>query len=45
MAELTCQFVRPDRLLYEGNFASLILSTIYGELGFWPGHDPEIFAL
>ena len=32
MAELTCQFVRPDRLVYEGNVASLILATIDGEL-------------
>ena len=45
MAELTCQFVRPDRLLYEGNVASLILATIDGELGVWPGHEPEIVAL
>ena len=45
MAELTCQFVRPDRLVYEGNVASLILATIDGELGVWPGHEPEIVAL
>ena len=45
MAELTCQFVRPDRLLYEGNVASLILATIDGELGVWPGHETEIVAL
>ena len=37
MAELSCQFVRPDRLLYEGPVASLILVTESGELGVWPG--------
>ena len=33
MADLTCQFVRPDRLLYEGPVASVILVTVSGELG------------
>ncbi len=45
MAELTCQFVRPDRLLYEGSVANLILVTYEGELGVWPGHAAEICAL
>ena len=45
MAELSCQFVRPDRLLYEGPVASLILVTESGELGVWPGHAAEICAL
>lgn len=45
MAELTCQFVRPDRLLYEGPVANLVLVTYAGELGVWPGHAPEIVAL
>ena len=45
MAELTCQFVRPDRLLYEGPVASLVLVTESGELGVWPGHAPEIVTL
>lgn len=45
MAELTCQFVRPDRLLFEGPVASLILVTMSGELGVWPGHASEICAL
>ena len=45
MADLTCQFVRPDRLLYEGPVASVILVTVSGELGVWPGHAPEICAL
>lgn len=45
MAELTCQFVRPDRLLFEGSVASLVLVTISGELGVWPGHAAEICAL
>ena len=45
MAEITCQFVRPDRLLYEGPIASLVLVTATGELGVWPGHSPEICAL
>lgn len=42
---ITCQFVRPDRLLYEGEVASLILATHTGELGVWPGHASEIVAL
>lgn len=45
MAELKCKFVRPDRLLYEGPVSSLILATVSGELGVWPGHAPEICAL
>ncbi len=45
MAEITCQIVRPDRLLHEGPIASLVLVTATGELGVWPGHSPEICAL
>ena len=45
MAELNCQFVRPDRLLFEGPVANLVLVTYAGELGVWPGHAPEIVAL
>ncbi|MBM6774703.1 ATP synthase F1 subunit epsilon [Olsenella profusa] len=45
MAQLNCQFVRPDRLLYEGPVANLVLVTYAGELGVWPGHAPEIVAL
>ena len=45
MAELNCQFVRPDGLLYEGAVANLVLVTYAGELGVWPGHAPEIVAL
>lgn len=45
MAELTCQFVRPDRLLYEGPVSSLILVSHSGELGVWPGHAAEICSL
>ena len=45
MATLTCQFVRPDRLLYEGEVAHVILVTHTGELGVWPLHAPEICAL
>ncbi len=44
MAELTCQFVRPDKLLYEGTVESLILPAD-GEYGVWPGHALEIIAL
>ena len=45
MVELTCQFVRPDRSLFEGPVASLVLVTYAGELGVWPGHASEIVAL
>lgn len=45
MGKITLQFVRPDRLLYEGEVASLVLVTPAGELGVWPGHAPEICAL
>lgn len=45
MAEINVQFVRPDRLLYEGPVASLVLVTPQGELGVWPLHDPLICAL
>ena len=45
MAELTVQFVRPDRLMFEGPVASVILATPKGELGIWPGRRPIICAL
>ena len=45
MAELNCQFVRPDRLLFEGPVANRVLVTYAGELGVWPGHAPEVVAL
>ncbi len=45
MGKITCQFVRPDRLLYEGQVESLVLVTPTGELGVWPLHAPEIVAL
>ena len=45
MAELTCQFVRPHRLLYEWPVSSLILVSHAGELGVWPGHAAEICSL
>lgn len=45
MAELNCQFVRPDRSLFEGPVANLVLVTYAGELGVWPGHASEIVAL
>lgn len=45
MAHITCQFVRPDRLLFEGDVASMVLVTPNGELGIWPGHAPLICAL
>ena len=45
MAAITCRFVRPDKLLYEGKVKSLVLQTPTGELGVWPGHAAEICAL
>lgn len=45
MAAITCRFVRPDKLLYEGTVKSLVLQTPTGELGVWPGHAAEICAL
>lgn len=45
MAELTCQIVRPDRLLYEGPIAHVVLVSYTGEVGVWPGHASEILAL
>lgn len=45
MAQLSCQFVRPDKLIYEGQVASLILATQDGELGVWPGHANAIVSL
>ena len=45
MAEINCQFVRPDRQIFEGPVANLVLVTYAGELGVWPGHAPEIVAL
>ena len=45
MAELMVQFVRPDRIMFEGPVASVILATPKGELGIWPGRRPIICAL
>jgi F-type H+-transporting ATPase subunit epsilon len=42
---ITCQFVRPDRLLFQGEVESLVLVTETGELGVWPNHAPAIVAL
>ena len=43
--ELNISFVRPDKLLFEGPVASVVLATHTGELGVWPGHASEICAL
>lgn len=45
MAQLMCKFVRPDRLLFEGPVANLVLVAQSGELGVWPGHAAEVVAL
>ena len=45
MAYLTCKFVRPDKQLFEGKCASMVLVTYSGELGVLPGHASEICAL
>lgn len=45
MGKIFCQFVRPDRLVYEGEVDHLILQTASGELGIWPMHAPLICAL
>lgn len=43
--QLTCQIVRPDKLLYEGSAASIVLVSYTGELAVYPGHASEICAL
>lgn len=45
MATITCQFVRPDKLMFEGEVDHLILVTESGELGIWPKHASLIAAL
>ena len=45
MADITVQFVRPDRLMFEGPVESVVLITPRGELGVWPGRAPIICAL
>lgn len=45
MANLTCRIVRPDKLLYEGPAAHLVLVSHTGEVGVWPGHGAAILAL
>lgn len=42
---INCQFVRPDKLLFQGDVNSLVLVAESGELGVWPGHAPTIVAL
>lgn len=45
MGQLTCKIVRPDRLMYEGPAASVVLVMADGEMGVYPGHSPFIGAL
>lgn len=45
MAAITVQFVRPDKLLYEGQVESVVLITPEGEMGIWPLHASEIVAI
>ena len=45
MATLTCQIVRPDKMLFEGEVTSAVLVTHTGELGVYPGHAAEICSL
>ncbi len=45
MDTINLQFVRPDRVLYQGEVAGLTLVTPSGELGVWPQHDPQVVAL
>ncbi len=45
MGTIQCQFVRPDRLLFQGEVDHLILVAESGELGVWPSHAPTIVAL
>ena len=42
---MLCQFVRPDRLLFEGEVDNMVLVAESGEIGVWPLHAPEICAL
>ena len=42
---MMCRFVRPDKLLFEGEVHHLVLVAQAGELGIWHGHAPEICAL
>lgn len=45
MPSIKLQFVRPDRLMYEGEVDYVVLITPHGELGIFPGHAPLICAL
>ncbi|MBQ6395731.1 MAG: ATP synthase F1 subunit epsilon [Atopobiaceae bacterium] len=45
MADITVQFVRPDRLMFEGPVESVVLITPRGELGVGPGRAPLNCAL
>lgn len=45
MGTISCQFVRPDRLLFQGEVDHLVLVAESGELGVWPSHSPVIVAL
>lgn len=45
MDTLTCQIVRPDKLLYEGEATSVVLAARTGELGVFPKHGAEVCAL
>ena len=45
MDTLTCQIVRPDKLLYEGEATSVVLVARTGELGVYPKHGAEVCAL
>ena len=45
MGAISCRFVRPDRLLFQGEVDHLVLVAESGELGVWPSHAPVIVAL
>ena len=45
MDTLTCQIVRPDKLLYEGEATSVVVAARGGELGIYPKHCAEVSAL
>ncbi|WP_027019495.1 F0F1 ATP synthase subunit epsilon [Corynebacterium sputi] len=45
MADITCELVAVERLLWEGKASSVVAQTTEGEIGVLPGHQPFLGQL
>lgn len=45
MSNLKCKILTPERVLYEGDVAKLVVPTKTGQIGVWPHHIPLMSRL